>query len=357
MSRRYDTPERAWSTDSHLLPAGIRHVPRRDIPPQVRWEEPPVRPWQQGEPPRERPQQRVRFQDSYDEYPDYQPPPPRRPPGYHYPSGAAGAEVRRSEREQLESIRLRLARRELEELGRSRQLDEELEARERRRRESGDNYALPRPGYRSQVPAHTRARSGSPPIILRRRRTASADEADSQARRSRSSSPPDRFIKAELFSDPESYETGPATGTSSGYEPPPHVRGHRPPLAPESDDDESDTPWDSGSDASGELYDLYNERKIYEFIPSILSRNGSQDASATLGGSTGDISTTAGSGNGGGGPRGPSPDPSLGPKTPRPYRIYQSEYTGDGFPEGSHSVRLTAVLDSKRQRQPLFRWR
>ncbi|OIW34428.1 hypothetical protein CONLIGDRAFT_566188 [Coniochaeta ligniaria NRRL 30616] len=96
---------------------------------------------------------------------------------------------------------------------------------------------------------------------------------------------------------------------------------------------------------------------MYEFNPSHLSRRPSQDASTTLSGSIGDLSTAAGSGSGEKGPRGASPDPSLGSKTVRPYRIYSSEYTGDGFPEGSHSVRLTAVLDSKRLRQPLFRWR
>ncbi|KAH8905061.1 hypothetical protein BR93DRAFT_945996 [Coniochaeta sp. PMI_546] len=64
-----------------------------------------------------------------------------------------------------------------------------------------------------------------------------------------------------------------------------------------------------------------------------------------------------GSGSGEKGPRGASPDPSPGSQAVRPYRIYQSEYTGDGYPEGSHSVKLTAVLDSKRQRQPLFKWR
>jgi hypothetical protein len=41
----------------------------------------------------------------------------------------------------------------------------------------------------------------------------------------------------------------------------------------------------------------------------------------------------------------------------RSLQVYQSEYTGDGFPEGSHSAKLTAVLDGKRGRQPLFRWR
>ena len=36
--------------------------------------------------------------------------------------------------------------------------------------------------------------------------------------------------------------------------------------------------------------------------------------------------------------------------------IYESQYTGDAFIDGSHSARLTAVQDPKRQRQPLFRW-
>ena len=36
--------------------------------------------------------------------------------------------------------------------------------------------------------------------------------------------------------------------------------------------------------------------------------------------------------------------------------IYESQYTGDAFLDGSHSARLTVVQDPKRQRQPLFRW-
>lgn len=197
--------------------------------------------------------------------------------------------------------------------------------------------------------------------MIRTARAASVDvdEDDKQAHQSRSSSPPDRFIKAELYSDPKSYDVRPETGTSSAYEPPHHVRRVGPGRSPDSSDseDDSDTPWDSSSDISGELYDFYNERKIYEFNPSHLSRNPSQDASMTLSGSIGDVSTAAASGNGEREPGGASPDPSLGSKIVRPNRIYQSEYTGDGFPEGSHSVRLTAVLDSRRQRQPLFRWR
>lgn len=36
--------------------------------------------------------------------------------------------------------------------------------------------------------------------------------------------------------------------------------------------------------------------------------------------------------------------------------IYESQYTGDAFIDGSHSAQLTVVQDPKRQRQPLFRW-
>jgi hypothetical protein len=213
------------------------------------------------------------------------------------------------------------------------------------------------------------------PPISYRRAASSLDDEEVQARRSRSSSPPERFIKAELYSDPETYDAEPATGTTSGNEPPPpppkaefvppsplfqyHAGGKpaRSPGSSDNDDDDSDTSWDSRSDHSGDPYNFYNERKIYEFNPGRLSRSGSQGASTTLSGSIGDISTAVGSGDGEGGLRAVSPDPSLGPKLVLPYRIYQSEYTGDGFPDGSHSVRLTAILDSKRQRQPLFRWR
>lgn len=393
---RYDPPDRTWSGDSHLLPAGIRHVPRRDIPPLVRSEEPPVRPWEQGETPRERPPQRVRFEDSYDDYGTYvRPPPPPPPPRhaqYSYDSYDAGPvrplrtagpslnERIARERELLEREQLERARRELEIL----RVREKNEREARRARVAREDY--PReiererrssPPSRPATRAGARRSSPSPPLVTRRRRLSSEDEDDKKGRRTRSSSPPDRFIKAELYSDPESYEHKPgragryADSENDGYGPAIGTAAlageaqdyawqdvSAPAPRVDSEDDESEASWNSSSDTSpSELYDLFNERKIYEFNPSHLSRKPSQDASTTLSGSLGDVSTAAGSGSGGKGTRAPSPDPSLGPKAVRPYRIYQSEYTGDGFPEGSHSVRLTAVLDSKTQRQPLFKWR
>ncbi|KAB5551293.1 hypothetical protein GE09DRAFT_168424 [Coniochaeta sp. 2T2.1] len=401
MSRRYgDTPDRTWSSDSHLLPAGIRHVPRSDNTPHGRSEPPPVRPWQQGEPaPRERPPHRVRFQDSYD---DYRPAPPPPPPftrrardteglveyGFvdDFPS-RPGPRQRRSTDDYDREDKLERARRALE----LQRIHQELElTRERRRQEERLRYEKEQESKRREEEfrlewelerrrlkeedmaradrqERRRARSASPPA------SASLDR-----RRSRSTSPPERVVKteryferedklgkAEIYADPESYDAGPARDPSSTYDPPPpppswyYEHSVPPPPAAETgaDDDDSDTTWDSSSDVSYESYVPDYERKIYEFNPSHLSRKPSQDASTTLSGSIGDISTAVGSNNGERGPRGSSPDAASGAKVVRPLRIYQSEYTGDGFPEGSHSVKLTAVLDSKRQRQPLFRWR
>lgn len=81
---------------------------------------------------------------------------------------------------------------------------------------------------------------------------------------------------------------------------------------------------------------------MYEFNPSHLGRKVSQDASFSSG-----LSTVGGEGG----------EKGTGESGSRLLRVCQSEYTGDGFPEGEHSARLTAVLDSKRGRQPLFRWR
>lgn len=393
---RYDPPDRTWSGDSHLLPAGIRHVPRRDIPPLVRSEEPPVRPWEQGGTPRERPPQRVRFEESYDVVDAYvrpppPPPPPRRaqysydsydavPTRPHHTAGPSLNERIARERELLEREQLERARRELDIL-RMREQNERIRrsakvAREDYQRDI-ERERRSSPPSRPATRADARRSSPSPPLVTSRRRLSSEDEDDKKGRRTRSSSPPDRFIKEELYSDPESYEHEP--GRAGRYADSDH--GDKRPAIPaaalasearhyawqdvsapaphvDSEDDESETSWDSSSDTSpSELYDLFNERKMYEFNPSHLSRKPSQDASTTLSGSLGDVSTAAGSGSGEKGTRAPSPDPSLGPKAVRPYRIYQSEYTGDGFPEGSHSVRLTAVLDSKTQRQPLFKWR
>jgi hypothetical protein len=200
-------------------------------------------------------------------------------------------------------------------------------------------------------------------VVIRRRLARDRKEKrdEEHIRRSRSASPPERIIKAELYSDPESYDVGATTAETPSYEPPPHhwsIRSSATEYRDTSSDGEysytserSDDSWDD------ELYNLglYPDGKVYEFNPSHLSHRGSQDVSTTLSSSIGDVSTAGV--NGEKGPRGPSPDPTLGAQTVLPHRIYQSEYTGDGFPEGSHAVKLTAILDSKRQRQPLFRWK
>lgn len=368
--------DRTWSSDSHLLPAGVRQ--EEDVPPQ----EPSVRPRQRREPPRDRLPQRVRFQDSNDDYDQYSRVPPRRPTPYAHGSHDVGPS--RSARRQDSGPRYidRSARVDLvreDELERTRQAIEneqlriqhelellrakrELDQAQGRRRDSEDNrgpYPPPRPPPGSYPSQRGRMRTPSPPpVVMHRRRAVSVDRRP--VRRVRSFSPPERFTKAELYSDPESYETRPTTGESSGYQPVTISSRPSPSPSPDrdgKDGDESDSSWSRSSATSDELYDEYNNRRIYEFNPSHLSRKASQDASTTLSESFRDGSTAVTGGSGEKGLGSSGPDPSVDAKALQPHRIYQSEYTGDGLPEGSHSVKLTAVLDSKRLRQPLFRWR
>ncbi|KAL1877347.1 hypothetical protein VTK73DRAFT_8720 [Phialemonium thermophilum] len=99
------------------------------------------------------------------------------------------------------------------------------------------------------------------------------------------------------------------------------------------------------------VVDDYIAAKVYQFSPSRLSRNPSDEPSIATAGSDGE---------------GPPPDADQGlsdqdevpppTKATRVLDVYLSEYTGDAYADGSHSARLTAVHDPKKAKQPLFRW-
>ena len=87
---------------------------------------------------------------------------------------------------------------------------------------------------------------------------------------------------------------------------------------------------------------------VYDFrlscSPSVaqsVSGEGGPDRETTVDGSKEDSTSKTN-------PQTSSPNTSL--------HVYESQYAGDAFIDGSHSARLTIVQDPKRQRQPLFRW-
>lgn len=325
MSHRQERPGPNDSPDKHLLPAGIRHVPPRGVPGSPTQDESLGRPWQQRE-------QHVRFFDGSgaSDGLDIAPPPPHtrpvRPKQYSYESTSTAP-------------------------GYPPPLS---------------GYPGPQPSLRRAVPSGFEAylSSGEPAPKWHKgwrpkRHQGSGDDYKSHAsRRSRSHSrsrsrSPEMIIKSEVYSDPESLDDLPPPPELSG-------RGPRPPTSPTRPARSAAVSgYDSSENSEGSIlssstvyeYGNYDGAdRVYEFNPSHLSRKVSQDASTILSGSSGDVSAA------GGGEKGPS-GPDSGSNIVRPSHIYQSEYTGDGFLAGSHSAKLTAILDSKRQRQPLFRWR
>ncbi|RYP63142.1 hypothetical protein DL769_007053 [Monosporascus sp. CRB-8-3] len=102
------------------------------------------------------------------------------------------------------------------------------------------------------------------------------------------------------------------------------------------------------SDEASE-YEDFIASKVYEFRPSrspsvalSVSEEGGSDRETPAAGSK-KVSTSEHEK-----PQVSSPNTNL--------HIYESQYTGDAFIDGSHSAQLTVVQDPKRQRQPLFRW-
>lgn len=143
---------------------------------------------------------------------------------------------------------------------------------------------------------------------------------------------PERFVKSEIYSDPESYgqpeldiRVEPAQSR--------RVRSRSP---------SENSTLSNGSETEQEDFG----DGVFDFNPSGFARKVSHDASFS----------SEGGGNGGdkGGDDGATGNGSDGNGE---LRIYQSQYTGDGFPEGEHKARITAVIDRKKGRQPLFRWK
>lgn len=94
-------------------------------------------------------------------------------------------------------------------------------------------------------------------------------------------------------------------------------------------------------------YEDFIAHKVYEFTPS---RSSSHAGSKSENGSDSEAP-----------PMGSKelPPKNETPQVPRAtqtFQIYQSQYTGDAFLDGSHSAKLTIVHDPKKERRPLFRW-
>lgn len=97
---------------------------------------------------------------------------------------------------------------------------------------------------------------------------------------------------------------------------------------------------------TSELEDEDFATNVYEFNPSHWMGKEPQDGELTA-----SIFSIGGDSNGAKEGKG------LEREAQRLLQIHQSEYTGDGFPEGSHSAKLTAVLVGKKGTVPLFRWK
>lgn len=310
-SRSY--PDRTGSTDSHLLPAGIRHVPRGSRDP------PPPRPWQSHR----QQAQRVRFDDSFDENLE------RRPgilrtgiPLYGHGSSRSPTRPQRPSYEP-QAFRPELPSEDTWDGGRG-SYDDLRPEEVRRRRQDSSNVIRPVSIY------ETRERRRRESEDNNQRQYTSHSFFGPETFRSRS---PEPIVKPEPYSDAEEFYEELETG--------------RRPVPTESRTARSRSPSEtstiiSNSDSEDEAF----VTDVYEFSPSYWTVKELRESELTA-----SMFSVSGESTGAKEGRGTEREGH------RFLQLYQSEYTGDGYPEGSHSAKLTAVLDGKRGRQPLFRWR
>ncbi|KAI0843060.1 hypothetical protein F5Y06DRAFT_292046 [Hypoxylon sp. FL0890] len=152
------------------------------------------------------------------------------------------------------------------------------------------------------------------------------------------SPPPSEYTRGEHLSDSED-EDGDRYSTRSrsrSRSRPRHHHAYQSSYAGDADEDEE------------EGFDELLGGKVFQFVPSRGSRSLSKSGNS--------IDTDISIDKSEDGALNTNNDPSALRTNSKILHIFQSQYTGDAVPEGTHTAKLTVIHDPKKQRQPLFRW-
>lgn len=101
-------------------------------------------------------------------------------------------------------------------------------------------------------------------------------------------------------------------------------------------------------DEDDEEFDELLGGKVFQFVPSRASRALSKSGQS--------IDTELSFEKSEDGTLSSKDEPNIPHPPGNILHVYQSQYTGDAMPDGSHTAKLTVIHDQKKQRQPLFRW-